>query len=157
MTYPLSTLSLLLFSSLFVLFPSLLFLLASDFLLSLALFFFLFSSSSLLLFLSFLLGLSCPALASCFLWVYLWFLGSGFWGFWGFLNTPQNITIYTDYYNSSLPVTVHHKLLQFITDCLQFITNCYNLSRHHLKMILITVQVEFKCRYNHSSAYFFFT
>lgn len=122
MTYPLSTLSLLLFPSFFVLFSSLLFLLASDFLLSLALFFFLFSSSSLLLFLSFLLGLSCPALASCFLWVYLWFLGSGFWGFWGFLNTPQNITI-------------HHRLLQFIIRLLQFIIACYSPSQivtiHH--------------------------
>lgn len=118
MTYPLSTLSLLLSSSLFVLFPTLLFLLASDFLLSLALFFFLFSSSSLLLFLSFLLGLSCPALASCFLWVYLWFLRSGFWGF---LNTPQNITIHPRLlqfiiacYSPSQIVTIHHKLLQFI-------------------------------------------
>lgn len=91
MTYPLSTLSLLPSSPFFVLFPSLLFLLTSDFLLSLAFFFFLFSSSSLFLFLSFLLGLSCPALASFLLWVYLWFLGSCCWGF---LNTPQNITIH---------------------------------------------------------------
>lgn len=91
MTYPLSTLSLLLSSPFFVLFPSLLFLLASDFLLSLALFCFLLSSSSLFLFLSFLLGLSCPALTSFLLWVYLWFLGSCCWGF---LNTPQNITIH---------------------------------------------------------------
>lgn len=130
MTYPLSTLSLLLFSSLFVLFPSLLFLLASDFLLSLALFFFLFSSSSLLLFLSFLLGLSCPALASCFLWVYLWFLGSGFWGFWGFLNTPQNITIHhrllqfiIDCYSPSQIVTIHHRLFTIHHKLLQFITS----------------------------------
>lgn len=130
MTYPLSTLSLLLFSSLFVLFPSLLFLLASDFLLSLALFFFLFSSSSLLLFLSFLLGLSCPALASCFLWVYLWFLRSGFWGFWGFLNTPQNITIHHRLlqfiivcYSPSQIVTIHHRLFTIHHKLLQFITS----------------------------------